>query len=585
MELFAFCLFSLSLIIISCPSIRASDGPTVQLSLGKVTGTTIKPELVDYFAEKGGKVRNVFQFLGIPFATPPIGGLRFKKPEPVQKWAPKELMADKFGASCLQAQFAGINEDVAKLFSVQGDFSEDCLFLNIWTPTLPKEGSNENLKSVYVWIHGGGFMGGSASGPMYDGAILAATQDMVVVTINYRLGALGFLVSPDGVSAPGNAGMWDQVMALEWIQDHIKYFGGDSNQVTIAGESAGGMSVSGLFLSPSVRGLFNNVITMSGSALTNKAFRERKSQIPKTEKLAETANCPINDHKLMMDCLMKVEGDKLLVKDNELLKTFPDQDPLFPFMLFGPIYGDDLFPAKTSELLRNVNYDRKNVRVLTGVVNWEGGIMMFVDENVISRKLNESNDPIEPISDWLINSVKIDPRDAKMIAETYLYREKLNIEPKDAIFDMMADPFLVCPSYYENEAISKNVKSVKSYVFTYKSTKNELINQICPGKGLVCHGFELGFFFGSTLLKSFEDYNDQNDFEQAMQTINLLGQFVRNEKMDLVRKTKDGKIEKVDWPEFSPEKKLAVNLNHLKNNHVVSDFRGSFCNLWKKYLV
>ena len=197
-------------------------------------------------------------FKGIPYAAPPIGPLRWRPPQPVTPWSGVRR-SDVFGANSLQGM---VFDDIDA--SVDG-VSEDCLYLNVWTPTL---GAAEPLP-VMVWIHGGGFAVGSGSEPRYDGANLAA-KGIVVVTLNHRLNALGFLAhpeltaeSPEGGS--GNYGMLDLVAALGWVKRNIKAFGGDPSQVTIAGESAGSMAVSALMASPLARGLFARAIGESGA--------------------------------------------------------------------------------------------------------------------------------------------------------------------------------------------------------------------------------------------------------------------------------------------------------------------------------
>ncbi len=214
---------------------------TAQTTAGKIEGTQ----------ENGLCV-----FRGIPFAAPPVGDLRFKAPQPVEPWdGVRETKS--FGSISLQAP----NEMLEALLPVSDPpqpQSEDCLYLNVWTPGL------DGARPVMVWIHGGAFTIGSGSEDYYDGANLAARGDVVIVTINYRLGALGFLNLP--ALGQTNFGMRDQVAALKWVQDNIANFGGNPDNVTIFGESAGGMSVASLMASPEAAGLFQKAIPQSGAA-------------------------------------------------------------------------------------------------------------------------------------------------------------------------------------------------------------------------------------------------------------------------------------------------------------------------------
>ena len=199
-----------------------------------------------------------FVFRGIPYAAPPVGELRFKPPEPVAPWDGTRD-ATKSGSACPQVR-------VESAATGAGSQSEDCLVLNVFTPD-PGSGS----RPVMVWLHGGGFTIGSGGQPSYDGAKLAARGDVVVVSINHRLGALGYLylaeLGGEAFADSGNAGALDMVAALRWVHDNIGSFGGDKDNVTIFGQSGGGGKVSTLLGMPSARGLFHRAIVQSGPKL------------------------------------------------------------------------------------------------------------------------------------------------------------------------------------------------------------------------------------------------------------------------------------------------------------------------------
>jgi para-nitrobenzyl esterase len=219
----------------------------VRTNSGVVEGTT----------SADGKVR-IFE--GIPYAAPPVGPLRWKPPQPVHPWS-HVLQATEFGARCMQSHV--FNDMV---FRDNGP-SEDCLYLNVWTPA---KSADAHLP-VMVWIYGGGFVAGSSSEPRQDGEYLAE-KGVVVVSFNYRLGLFGFFAHPGLVKesphhAAGNYGLLDQIAALEWVQRNIAAFGGDPQQVTIFGESAGSFSVSALMASPLAQGLFIRAIGESGALL------------------------------------------------------------------------------------------------------------------------------------------------------------------------------------------------------------------------------------------------------------------------------------------------------------------------------
>ena len=211
--------------------------------------------------------RGVQVFRGIPFAAPPVGDLRWKAPQAVDHWE-GVLACTEFSPICPQASYA----KSSIYYSPLSEMSEDCLYLNVWSQDI----LTKEKKPVMVWIHGGALTRGSGARKHYDGVNLAK-KGVVVVTINYRLGAFGFLAldelsaeSPDDVS--GNYGILDQIAALKWVQENIHHFGGDSNKVTIFGESAGSWSVCALVATPMAKGLFHRAIGQSGSAFTNPLY-------------------------------------------------------------------------------------------------------------------------------------------------------------------------------------------------------------------------------------------------------------------------------------------------------------------------
>lgn len=203
-------------------------------------------------------------YMGVPFAKPPVGSLRWRAPEPVAPWTGVRD-ATRPSAVCYQMVVKPWDPYPAD-FVADGPVSEDCLYLNVWKPAHPQA-----KLPVYVFIHGGGFRGGAGSLGIYDGSDLAA-KGAVVVTINYRVGAFGFLAHPDlsresKLGSSGNYGILDQIAALRWVQANIARLGGDPRNVTVAGESAGAASVNSLIVSPLAKGLFHRAVSMSGPVL------------------------------------------------------------------------------------------------------------------------------------------------------------------------------------------------------------------------------------------------------------------------------------------------------------------------------
>jgi len=244
---------ALAFLVLSATS--ATADPVVRTLKGEVIGTDAGPLAV---------------FRGIPYAAPPVGPLRWREPQPSEAWSRRP--AKSFGPACIQPVSPA--QDAA--FGPIGPQSEDCLTLNVWTPAPNRQA----VLPVMVWIHGGGFISGAGSLSAYDGSTLAE-KGAVVVTLNYRLGALGFFAHPalaeDMPGGPVNFGLLDQIAALQWVQDNIASFGGDPGNVTILGESAGAQSVLALFVSPLGQGLFHRGIAQSPYGIPSHSLAEARA--------------------------------------------------------------------------------------------------------------------------------------------------------------------------------------------------------------------------------------------------------------------------------------------------------------------
>jgi para-nitrobenzyl esterase len=243
------CALAVAGLVLGLSTALHADSLAVKTEQGKVQGKTIND----------GKVK---AFLGLPYAAPPVGDLRWKAPEPAAKWKGVRD-ATKFGAHCAQGPvFADM------IFQDSGQ-SEDCLFLNLYAPA---DSTDKSKLPVMFWIHGGGYSGGASSEPRHNGEFLPL-KGVVLVTINYRLDVFGFLATADlakeGNGTAGNYGLLDMVSALQWVKANIKKFGGDPDNVTIFGESAGSFAVSTLMASQMAQGLFAKGIGESGAAFSD----------------------------------------------------------------------------------------------------------------------------------------------------------------------------------------------------------------------------------------------------------------------------------------------------------------------------
>ena len=255
------------LALMGCSSDEEAACPVLNVEGGQVQG--IK-------CENPG----VFVYKGIPYAAPPIGDLRWKEPQPVVAWDSVRL-CDKFGHPGYQSVHYPGGYTTEWGYGDESPYSEDCLYLNVYTKA---PGQVDKKLPVALWIHGGGYREGWGSEPEFDGQEWAS-KDVVLVTINYRLGIFGFMTYPElSAESPnhvsGNYGILDQIQSLKWVKENIAQFGGDPDNVTIFGQSAGAGSVRTLCESPLARGLFHKAVIMSGAVSTYPLRKARRRSLP-----------------------------------------------------------------------------------------------------------------------------------------------------------------------------------------------------------------------------------------------------------------------------------------------------------------
>jgi para-nitrobenzyl esterase len=310
--------FACSLLLVAVATVTLLDLPpatgTRQVNEDLVVNTT------------SGKVRGIIrngggaEFLGIPFAQPPIGDLRWRDPQPVKPWKGVRD-SSSFGAPCAQAILGGWNRREAETGK------EDCLFLNVITPEWPAK----KPLPVMFWIHGGVNAGGTASSALYKDGTLPQ-HGILLVTANYRLGIFGFMAHPEltresSHHAAGNYGLLDQIAALRWVHDNIARLGGDPNNVTVVGQSAGAQDTSLLMTSPLAKGLFHRAIVQSGSAI-NPPIPSLSDAERVGEKIAAALNAPAAEGAIKY--LRQLAAQ-------DLLKGLPPQNPTGL-----PLIGPDL---------------------------------------------------------------------------------------------------------------------------------------------------------------------------------------------------------------------------------------------------
>ncbi|XP_064472411.1 cholinesterase 1-like [Ornithodoros turicata] len=357
-----FCLVVIVGLIALCSDFVVGDvdskQPLVKTRYGDVAGIR---NAVD------GRIVN--RFVGIPFAEPPTGKRRFRKPVPAKPWS-RVLNATKYSPSCMQLPLQ-LDE---RLFIDFGPSAEDCLYLNVWQPQgAAKCASNATackLRPVIVYIYGGGFVAGSGSFFTFRGDRFAAAMDIVYVTFNYRLGIFGFLQTRrPGYS--GNAGLYDQLLALKWVKDNIKSFGGDPNLVTVWGQSAGAISLGYHMVSPLSKGLFQRAFFQSGTMATGLTL-QKLNNVGNAQRVLGLFGCYNGTvpWKLQADrsieCLQKVDAKELL--DRTYMEL-----PLTA-VSFLPSYGDDFLPSNPLQHGTNIKTGHE---ILISTTANEGSLFMI----------------------------------------------------------------------------------------------------------------------------------------------------------------------------------------------------------------
>ena len=331
---------SLTAIFIFCAFLPCVPSVIVSTNYGSIEG------LVTSYPNSSGSFKSVSKFLGVPFAAPPIGELRFKAPQPPKEWKPKVYSAKTHGSICLQmGSFASFYNNYLKLFTESPVYDEDCLYLDIYTP-------NVNLSlPVMVYIHGGAYEFGTAVTSPSD---ILALQGLVVVIMQYRLGPFGFLTTGNS-AAPGNFGMLDQVEALKWIKDNIANFGGNPNKVTIFGQSAGGTSVSLHLMSPLSKDLFHQAIAESGVDLSSFAIQPTSFGVSNAAKLAEKLSCAVKDQNAMVNCLREKEASDIKkAADSIAADAAANAQSLPVYLTWAPIVDKNFL----HDTPRNLRYKR-----------------------------------------------------------------------------------------------------------------------------------------------------------------------------------------------------------------------------------
>jgi para-nitrobenzyl esterase len=421
-----------------------------------------------------GKIEGVFRkglykFCGVPYATPPVGERRWLPPTPPKPWGgtrPAKEFAPTAPQTSMEVPFLEPPDKQPQ--------SEDCLYLNIWNPRL--DGAK---RPVMVWIHGGGFTSGAGSWLLYNGRTLSTRGNVVVVTINYRLGALGFLnlneVTKGMIPTTGNEGLLDQVLALEWVRDNISRFGGDPDNVTIFGESAGAMSIGVLLAMPGARGLFHRAILQSGAA-------HHVSSLERAEKVAAIFLDILDIKATDINKLRSLTEQQILNAQTELMARARDPKSAISNLPFRPVVDGNVIPELPIRAVAGGSAD--DVRVLIGTNRDEWKIFAILDKDL--PNLNEAG---------LLQRCQNLIRGEDMTGLVEAYRQarsqrNLSVTPAELLTAIASDMTFRMPAIWLAEAHYRRQQPTFMYLFDWVSPlRNGILGS--------CHALELGFVFGT----------------------------------------------------------------------------------------
>lgn len=433
----------------------ASAGPVVKTILGKV---------------RGASASGVCTFKGIHYGASPEGAGRFLPPHPPKPWT-GVYDALQYGAMAPQTLSTATGSDIriamGDIFG-PGGTSEDCLVLNVWTPSVSR-----GRRPVMVWLHGGGFTGGSDGAPTYDGANLARKQDVVVVGINHRLNVFGYLylggIGGERYADSGNAGMLDLVLALEWVRDNIAHFGGDPGNVTIFGESGGGGKVSALMAMPPAKGLFHKAVVESGSTLRVSTADEADAAARKL--LAQLKISP--DH---VDDLAKVPMNDILATLRSM--TGPNAIRL------GPVVDGRSLPRQPFD--PDAPAQSANIPMLIGTNGTESTALLGIgDASLFS--LDETTMHLKLKSYLHVTD------DAQLDTLLAAYKKgRPNATPSDIYFAVTTDRGMRMDAITQAERkAAQGAAPAYMYIFAWETP-------VLGGKLKSPHGIELAFVFDNT---------------------------------------------------------------------------------------
>ena len=537
-------------------ALNSNDDPlVVHTRKGKVRGKTMT-------ATTG---KEVDAWFGIPYAQKPLGPLRFRHPRPAERWS-GILNATTLPNSCVQildtvfGDFAG-----ATMWNPNTPLSEDCLYVNVVAPR-----PRPTNAAVMVWIFGGGFYSGSATLDVYDHKTLVSEENVILVSMQYRVASLGFLYF--GTSdVPGNAGLFDQMMALQWVRDNIAAFGGNPENVTLFGESAGAVSVSMHLLSPLSRHLFSQAIMQSGSPTAPWAIISREESIVRGIRLAESVGCPHDRENLqeVTDCLLLKDPVELVKNEWGTLGICE-----FPFV---PVIDGAFLDETPQRSLATTSFKKANI--LMGS-NTEEGFYFIIYYLTELFRIDGTEDVKVSREQYISAISELNPYVSQIGRHAIIYEYTDWMHPDDphvnrnALDKIVGDYQFTCNV---NEFAGRYADTGNNTVYMYYY-KHRSANNPWPRWTGVMHADEISYIFGEPLDPS-RGYTEE-EVNLSKRMMRYWANFAKSGDPNV---GDPGARAPPYWPPHTAAKKEFLTLD-TNSSEIGSGPRVRQCTFWKKYL-
>ncbi|XP_071795073.1 acetylcholinesterase-like [Asterias amurensis] len=521
-----------SVLFLACCFVRAfgDDSPFVTTSQGRIVGTTLQ------FRPEGRPELHgaVDAYLGIPYAEPPVGPLRLRPPV-AKSWS-GELQAKMPGNPCPQPEIK-----MGKLSPIVR-FAEDCLVLDVFVPQQVPSNA-----AVLVFIHGGGYFFGQGTIEELSPATTAVIGDVILVTMNYRLGALGFLSTGDDV-IPGNFGLLDQQLALKWVRDNIQAFGGDPERVAIFGESAGSVSVNLQMLSPGSAGLFRGAIMESGNPHSPLSTTDHRKV---AFALGKLLGCERDTSEELLQCLQKVEDIDSIIKSQQegLAKEFGYG------ILLAPVVDGSFLPDQPAELYaKGAINDAVSIIGSNANEGMLGFTMLFPDNTDEAPFINSATyDAYYPMFGSIISTEPIVANAVKLMYTDPTCTDGPGCNYVEALSQMSGDFSFVCPADKTARAYTQAGRKVYRYFMTHDPT-----TKISGPSWLKAnHGEEIPFVFGLPLVGlPSDDYpTTEDEVRMSIRTIKYWSNLAKtgNPNLSSLDAELTDEEKQTEWPLFTVE--------------------------------